>query len=360
MADTGKLTARVRASVRSASPYNAVTPPCRIRLNGNESPFSLPPEMLVRALDEISKVPFNRYPDPECSGLRRAVSVSEGVSPESVVFGNGSDELIQIVLEVFCGGSGAVLVPSPTFSMYALTASVLGRKVVTESLDAGFDLDESAMLRAMKESDPDVVFLASPNSPTGNLLSPERVEAVVSAAPGIVVVDEAYYHFCGVTHIPLMERFPNLAVLRTFSKIGFAAMRLGVLFMHPDLAAQAHKARLPYNVNSLTQAAARVCFENTGVFEENINIIKSEREKMFKTLGSIAGVKVFPSNANFFLIQFDGAKTAGEVHRALIEKGILTRSFPDADMADCLRVTIGLPEENREFEDGLRAIISGL
>lgn len=355
-----KLLHRVSPSVRALSAYDASRPPCGIRLDGNESPFPLSDELRAEIVRIVQDVPLNRYPDPNCGWLRNALSERTGTDADCMVFGNGSDELIQILIEVFCGESGTVLVPAPTFSMYALTAETLGKKVVTEDLDAGFDINPEAMLEAARAHNPDVIFLASPNSPTGRLLSPEKVEAVIAGAPGIVVVDEAYFSFCGKTHIALMKTYENLAVMRTFSKIGFAAIRLGVLFIRPELAAQAAKVRLPYNINSFTQAAARIFFENTGVFEENINIIKSEREKMFGSLGSVDGIKVFPSDANFFLIKFPDSRTAGRVHRALIKKDILVRDFSDSNPADCLRVTIGLPEENRKFEDSLRGIISAL
>ncbi|WP_462137455.1 histidinol-phosphate transaminase [Candidatus Mycalebacterium sp.] len=360
MADIEKLLRRVSPSVRALSAYDSRRPQCKIKLDGNESPFSLPGELRSEIARIAENIPLNRYPDPNCEWLRKAVSGRTGTDARGIVFGNGSDELIQILIAAFCGESETVLVPAPTFSMYALTAEALGKKVVKENLAPDFDINPEVMLAAAGAHNPDIVFLASPNSPTGNLLSPEKVEAVIAGAPGIVVVDEAYFSFCGKTHIALMKKYENLAVMRTFSKIGFAALRLGALFMSPELAAQAEKARLPYNVNSFTQAAARVFFENTGVFEENLNIIKSEREKMLKSLTSVGGIKVFPSDANFFLIKFPDAQTAGEVHRALIEKEILTRDFSDPDLADCLRVTIGLPEENREFEECLREIISAL
>lgn len=359
MADMEKLKSRVSPSIRRAAAYDARRPPCRIRLDGNESPFSLPPELLNNVLEEISKVPLNRYPDPDCAALKRALSGSTGVSPDGIVPGNGSDELIQIVIQTFCGGSGSVLVPSPTFSMYALIAAALGKKVVAQNLDAAFDLDEGAMLRAIEETAPDVVFLASPNSPTGNLFSLEKIEAVISAAPGIVVADEAYFHFCGVTHIPLMKKYPNLAVMRTFSKVGFAALRLGALFMEPALAAEASKARLPYNINSLTQAAVKVFFENGALFEENAKTVVRERELMFKNISSIGGITVFPGNANFLLIRFSSDRVAENVWLALVEKGILTRNFSGGGVRDCLRVTVGLAGENREFEDALREAVRG-
>ncbi len=360
MADAGQVLKRVPLSIRGMSAYDSSTPPCRIKLDGNESPFNLSASRHGQILDGISKAPLNRYPDPHCSALRETVSQLNGVPPDGIVFGNGSDELIRMVVETFCGGTKTVLVPAPTFSMYSLVAESLGVKVVSEKLDGAFDLDEKAMTGAIESHSPDVVFLASPNSPTGNLLSREKVESVVSRASGIVVVDEAYFNFCDETYIPLMEKYENLAVMRTFSKIGFAAIRLGVIFLKPELAAELSKVRLPYNINSFTQAAARGFFENGSVFAENTEIIKTERKKMFDSLAPIEGVKVFPSDANFFLIRFPNADIARRTHRKLIEKEILVRKFSGGDIADCLRVTIGLPEENREFEKTLREIVSTL
>lgn len=354
------LRRRVSRAVRGMSAYDASRPRCRIRLDGNESPFDLSAALHAEILERVSEVLLNRYPDPHCSGLREVLSEQSGVSPDGIVFGNGSDELIQMVLTAFRGGTGTALVPTPTFSMYSLTAESLGWKVVREKLDDAFDLDEKSMLRAADVHDPDVVFLASPNSPTGNLLSREKVESVVGRARGIVVVDEAYFNFCGATHAPLMERHENLAVMRTLSKIGFAGIRLGFIFMRPELAAQLSKVRLPYNINSFTQAVARVFFENGAVFEENAETVRAQRGKMFASLRSVDGIRVFPSDANFFLIRFPDPRSAGEVYRRLIEKSILVRNFPAGELADCLRVTIGLPEENGEFEESLREIVSAL
>ncbi len=358
MTDVEKLLGRVSPAVAAMSAYNASRPPCRIKLDGNESPFNFSLSDRREMFAGVERALLNRYPDPDCRALREAVSKQSGIPPGGMVFGNGSDELIQMVVQTFCGGTETVLVAEPTFSMYALTAEALGKKVVRQSLDEQFDLETDAMLRALDSHSPDVVFLASPNSPTGNLLSPEKVEAVIARAPGIVVVDEAYFNFCGATHIPLMEKYGNLAVMRTFSKIGFAGMRLGVVFIKPPLAAELSKVRLPYNINSFTQAAALAFFENAAMFEQNAGIIKTERKKMFGTLGSIEGIKVFPSDANFFLIRFPGASVAADVHRKLIEKGVLVRDFSGGKVSDCLRVTIGLPEENREFEKSLREIVS--
>ncbi len=357
MAGVEQLLHRVRGSVRDLSAYDSSRPQCRIRLDGNESPFPLSVGERGEILKNLSSVPLNRYPDPDCSRLREAVSQWSGVCPDGIVFGNGSDELIQMAVEAFCGGSQTVLVPSPTFSMYALTAAALGRKVVSENLDPEFDLEEAAMQHAIEKCDPDIVFLASPNSPTGNLLSPRRVESVIKNAPGVVVVDEAYGAFCGADNTPLMEKYENLAVMRTFSKIGFAALRLGVLFMRPELSAQLSKVRLPYNINSLTQAAVMFFFENRAMFEENVKTVAAERAKIFKSLSAVEGVTVYRSDSNFLLIRFPDVAAADRVYRALVEKSVLVRNFSGGGVEDCLRVTVGLAEENREFEACLRDIV---
>ncbi len=358
MADIEKILHSIPQTVLASSAYDASRPECRIKLDGNESPFDISAEVRERIIAAAQSVKLNRYPDPDCEWLRGVISEQTGVSPGGIVFGNGSDELIQMALTAFCGASENVLVPTPTFSMYALTAANLGKNVFHESLDGAFDLDERAMLRSIKLHNPDIVFLASPNSPTGNLLSQAKVESVIAAAPGLVVVDEAYFHFCGKTHIDLMEKYENLAVMRTFSKIGLAAIRLGFLLMRPELAVQMSKIRLPYNINSLTQAAARVFFEDQTAFEKNVRIIVAEREKMFDSLRSIDGIKVFPSDANFFLIRFPDPAAAQKVHCELINKSILVRNFPEGDISCCLRVTVGLAAENREFEKCLREFVS--
>ena len=345
---------RLCSSFREIKSYIVPEIECEVKLDGNESPFELIPEIKNEIFDKILLTKLNRYPNSNATGLKKAASKHYNLSEDNILFGNGSDELIQMLIETFTGKSATVLVPSPTFSMYKLTSIVLGKTVIEVELDQNFDIDLELTLKYIKERDPDLFFLSTPNNPTGNSFSKEKITTILGSTSGLVIVDEAYFDYHGETFIPLLKEFDNLIVLRTMSKIGFASVRLGILFANSSLVDELNKARLPYNINSITQLISEVVISNYLLLEANFSKIKQERNLMYEKLKKLPNIKVFPSDANFFLIKVPDADS---YFNKLAEQGILVRNLNDSPRLDnCLRVTIGTSSENLKFLDTFSAI----
>src|SRR5688572_18145831 len=257
----------------------------------------------------------------------------------------GSNELIQASLTVTLGPGRRLAVPQPTFTLYKLMATTLQAhisEVLLDSENLTFDVDK--LLEAARTAD--VVVLCSPNNPTGGLLEREALLALLKSAKGLVLVDEAYHEFSEQTALPLLAEHRNLAVLRTFSKaMSMAGLRFGYLMAHPEIAREINKSKLPYNVNVFTLAAAEIMIEHRAALDENIARLILERDRVFAELQNRPAVKAFPSRANFILIKT--AKPARELFDGLYEQGVLVRDVSSYPLLDrCLRVSIGLPEEN--------------
>lgn len=347
---------RVISSVKSISPYSVPKIECSIKLDGNESPFNLSENIERKIIKELGNVDINRYPDPDCLELRKKIQENEDFSLEGILLGNGSDELIQMLISSLTGKSGVVLVPAPTFSMYKLTSLAFEKEVVEVELEESFDLDLDLIKEIIRNYDPDLFFFSSPNNPTGNSFSRKRIIEIVESTDGIVVVDEAYIDYFGETFLPLINNNKNLAVLRTMSKIGFAAVRLGILFVNPELATEINKVRLPYNINSLTQKIGEIAFDNYDFLLSNFKIIKNERKRLFSSLCKFKDIVVYPSDANFFLVRVNDAD---KVFNDLVEKDILVRNLNKQErLENCLRITIGTPEENDALINAFSTIFS--
>jgi histidinol-phosphate aminotransferase len=278
------------------------------------------------------------------------------------VASNGSDEAIQMLL-IAAGGPGAVVVaPVPTFVMYELAARALGLTFVGVPLSDQFDLDVPRFCEVIRAERPRLLFLAWPNNPTGRLYDAGGVEEIVrlcngNGANALVVVDEAYFHYAGRTLLSRLGQYPNLVILRTLSKVGLAGIRLGILVASIATVEEINKVRLPYNVNALSQAAARVVLRHPDVVNHHAATIVRERERVLTRLRDMAGVTTYPSQANFFLIRT--ARPGDDVFRGLLERGILVRNFSRAPrLANCLRVTVGTPEENDAFLAALPAALA--
>jgi histidinol-phosphate aminotransferase len=249
------------------------------------------------------------------------------------------------------------MIPVPTFAMYRISALNSGLRVAAVPLDKEFDLDLPALQDRMAAHPPALTFLAWPNNPTGNCFRREKIEAILKAASGIVVVDEAYFHFSGKTFLPEFDRYENLVILRTLSKVGLAAMRIGLLIGPPALVHELHKVRLPYNLNSLSQAAAGFYLDEEEAFLQQAAEIRRGRGDLFSALGALPGVHPRPTDANFifFSCDFD----TDRVYKRLMERGILIKNFNSpGTMRGCMRVTVGTREENQEFLDVLKDILA--
>ena len=273
------------------------------------------------------------------------------------MLGNGSDELIQTLCLTLKGKINGVLVPVPAFSMYKIIAVNTGNKVVEVPLDKKFDLDRDAIIGQIKANFPALVFLSYPNSPTVNLFSRDKIEAIIKKTPGIVVIDEAYASFSGRTLLPLLKKYDNLIFLNTLSKLGLASMRLGFLIGNPDIVAQLDKVRLPYNVNSLSQIAANFFLDYQDEFSRQVEEIIKRREELYLGLKEIAGIKLYPSQSNF--IFFSCAFDSDRIYNKLVEEGIIVKNLNIPPlMPNCMRVTVGNNKENEAFLRALKSVIS--
>jgi len=336
----------VKKEVSSLKAYNAKEIPCRIKLDANESPYGF-----ADVVKRIAGVRTNRYPDPEARALRQLIAKDLGIMPENILFGNGSDELIYYLITTF---GGPVSFPVPTFSMYGIIGQALGEKKIEIPLDKDFDLDIDRFLAALRKEKPKLIFLSSPNNPTGNCFSTDRILKITEALRGIVIVDEAYQPFSsGAGLLPLLKDYPNLVIMRTLSKIGLAALRLGFMIAVPEIIEEVNKVRLPFNLNSFSQTVAIEALKEKKELKESIKIVVSERERLFEEMENITGITPFPSEANFILFSADDPDF---VYSALLKKGILVRNVKDA-VKGCLRVTVGTPQENTAFIKALKKIV---
>jgi len=362
------LTAVIRPEVAALRAYHVEIPPGatpRVKLDANESPFAPGDSMRAELARELAKaladVELHRYPDPEARQLRGLLARDLGVRPEQVLASNGSDEAIQMLLLAVAGPGVAVAAPVPTFVMYEIGSRILGLRFVGVPLSDGFDLDVEVFCDTLRAERPRLVFLAWPNNPTGRLYEAAAVEAILRLCDGegcnaLVVVDEAYTHYAGQTFLPRLGQYPNLVILRTLSKIGLAGIRLGILAASAAVVEQINKVRQPYNVNALSQAAARVVLRHPEVVARHAAGIVRERERVLARVGEMSGVLAYPSQANFFLIRT--ARPGGEVFRGLLERGILVRDFSRAPhLENCLRVTVGTREENDAFLSALTGVL---
>jgi histidinol-phosphate aminotransferase len=353
MADEFRIEEVIRPEVRALTAYHVDPAASPVKLDANESPFAPSPGLEAAIVEAFRGLPIHRYPDPEASELRKVLARRLGVPAEQLILGNGSDELIQMLLMAVAGPGVTVMAPVPTFSMYELGARALGLRFVGVPLDARFALDAAAWRAALERERPRAVFLSLPNNPTGNCLDDAAILDTLDRCRGLVVVDEAYFDYSGRTVLPELPRRAGLVVLRTLSKIGMAGLRLGILAAGPAVVGELNKVRLPYNINMLSQAVARLALEHDAEVRAHVKAILRERDALQRALRAFPEVEVFPSEANFLLLRTpfpDGA-----IHGALARQGVSVRRFGgDPALARCLRVSVGLPEENAGFLDALK------
>ncbi|HXY53246.1 MAG TPA: histidinol-phosphate transaminase [Nitrospirota bacterium] len=351
---TKNIVKLIKPSIRELSAYSIDETPCRIKLDAMENPFP-PPRQVSREIgNAASEALINRYPDPSARELKKAVSALWGMDPNLMMLGNGSDELIQAIILAF---GGPVLIPAPTFAMYEITSRALSQSVVTVPLGKDLSLDADKMLKKANEVQARIIFLACPNNPTGNRFSDVAVRKILSKAAAAVVIDEAYFDFSRKTYLPELRKFPNMIILRTLSKIGFAGLRVGILAASSLIIEEMNKIRLPYNINTLSQAAAVAALKRKDIVKRQISLLISEREKLYNALVKMQGITPYPSETNFIL--FRTATDATHVYTKLKQAGILIKNLDKpGHLENCLRVTVGKPEENLEFLDELNKIVT--
>jgi len=334
----------VRPEILALKAYHVPPAQGMVKLDAMENPYALPEDLRNELAAVLSRVELNRYPSPNPRELREAIARRMGVPRGmEVLLGNGSDELIAMVITALARPGAAAMYPSPTFVMYGMSATFSGMRAVPAPLRADFTLDAAAFVERMRAEKPAVVFIAYPNNPTGVLYPEQDMVRIIEACPGLVVVDEAYHAFAGRTFIGKLAEHPNLLVLRTVSKLGLAGIRLGYLAGRPEWLEQLDKVRPPYNVGVLTQAAALFLLDKLDVLEAQAARIRADRETLAKSLAALKGVTVFPSQANFILVR---VPDADRVFDALKEQKVLVKNLHPG-VAGCLRITVGTPEENR-------------
>lgn len=343
----------IRKEVRRLKGYHLAMPACRVKLNQNESPFDLPERLKKRALDKMAATAWNRYPTPFCDPLRTKIANREGWPFEGVVVAGGSNVLIQAIV-IAAAVRGKILTVAPGFSLYEIEGNLLANRVIRVPLKKeGFGFPRDLFLKSLKKAKPQVVFLANPNAPTGNLFSEEDLLAVLQKAPGLVVIDEAYYPFSGMTMAGHLARFPNLVIVRTLSKaFSLGGVRLGYLLADPKVAGEILKIILPFSVGILSQTVAETVLEEDDYIKGVVSQIVEERESLYRALKDIPGLTVCPSSSNYILFQTPRSE---EVLRRLASEGILIRNVSGRRLPNALRVTVGSREENRIFIEALRS-----
>lgn len=335
---------RIKDDIKNLKPYFIDEKSVRFKLDANESPYDLPEELKEELLISLKNINLNRYPDPSCKTLRKLIAKKEGVEEGQVIFGNGSDELIYLLL--ICLKNGALITyPDPGFSMYSIAGKIFGKELLPYKLsEYDFSIDENYFeLVMMKE--PHLCFIANPNNPTGNCFPDEILFKYLDNENIIFVSDEAYSDFSGKSLVKNVNKHKNLLVMKTFSKIGFASIRLGYLIGHRELIKEIEKVRLPYNINSFTQKIAEFCLKNNDLVLRYISDIIKERERVYNELKS-RGIWVLPSTANF--ITFKVEKNG--FYEYLINNGVLVKDlYPSFGMKNYFRFTIGKKDENDFF-----------
>jgi len=342
-----------RPELEALVPYEAKDVRADVVLASNEHPDNLPGEMIEKLADQMRVFPFNHYPDPTANELRALIAEANGLEPPNVLVGNGGDELI-FDLQLAWGGPGRKLLDMPpTFAMYGIDAEVSGTELVRIPRMADFRVDGDAVLERIAEGDIDIVMIANPNNPTGDLVPETLLIDILNATDALVLVDEAYFEFSRHTMRPHMERHANLVILRTFSKaFSLAGLRVGYVLAHEEVVSELMKVRQPYSVNAFSQWVAARVFRERVVFEQKIRDILRGRDQIMHGLSLMEGIDVFPSEANFVLFRVEHASA---MWRDLLHgHSVLIRDFSRAPgLEDCLRVTVGSEEQNQRFLDGV-------
>ena len=348
----------IRPEILELSAYHVPPATGMIKLDAMENPYPLP--LVIR--DEIAQLtanaPVNRYPDASATQLKATLRQALAISDEmDILLGNGSDEIIQIIAMALARPGAVLMSVEPAFVMFRMIAAFANIQYFGIPLQKDFSLDLETMLVAIAEYKPAVIFLAYPNNPTGNLFDPAAILTIIQATSGIVVVDEAYHAFADVSFMDKLTQHPNLLLMRTLSKSGLAGLRLGLLIGRPEWLVQLEKVRLPYNIGIMTQLIAEKVLHHTAVLSAQAEAIKLERTKMRAFLGTIANIEVYPSDANFILFRIHAAS---QIFQALKQRKILIKNLDGTHqlLENCLRVTVGTPDENAQFCTTLHTILS--
>ncbi|SFN23018.1 histidinol-phosphate aminotransferase [Nitrosospira briensis] len=348
----------IRPEILALSAYHVPPAKGMVKLDAMENPYSLPAPLREEIAQLAADAPINRYPDPNAASLkaalREALAIPDGME---IMLGNGSDEIIQIIALAFARPGAALMSVEPAFVMFRMIATFTGMRYAGVPLNPDFSLDVDAVLAAIARHQPAVIFIAYPNNPTGNLFDAAGISRIIDAAPGVVVVDEAYHAFADASFMSTLAKYPNLLLMRTLSKSGLAGLRLGLLAGRPEWLIQLEKLRLPYNVGITTQLITEKVLQHGDVLLQQAAAIKIERAVMSERLAALNGIEVFPTDANFILFRVNRGNSAAQVFQRLKARGILIKNLDGSHplLKNCLRVTVGTPSENTQFLEALQA-----
>jgi histidinol-phosphate aminotransferase len=355
-----------RDDLAALSGYHSPQVPAKVRLNTNESPFPAPETWRDELAGALERIEFNRYPDRLASELRAGLAEYHGVDASEVFCANGSNEALQCLLLAYGGPGRRALIFEPTYALHSHISRLTGTEVASAGRASDFRIDADDVERVLDEAQPTVTFVCSPNNPTGRAETPELVARVLSRAPGLVVVDEAYGQFASWSALelrgsgragPTATDADGLVVVRTFSKTwSMAAARLGYLIADPAVVAACDDAALPYHLSAMTQVAGVLALKYRTEMEGRVALVAEERGRLAAALAALP-VETWPSDANFILFR-PHERAAGEVWEGLVERSVLIRncsSWPG--LPGCLRVTVGTPSENDRFVDALEEIL---
>lgn len=345
MQTTDYIEKLVSNHIRAQKAYHVPESEGFIKLDAMENPYVLAMELEHKWLEYLKSSDINRYPDPQGNIVKKALQKIWNTN-QDMVLGNGSDELIQLLLMLIRAPERVVLSLHPSFVMYKIIAENLGMEYIGHTLDENFQINQDSIIQAIAIHQPAIIFIAYPNNPTGTLFSEQTIKTIIEKAPGLVIIDEAYYPFANQqSFLPFIENYPNLLVMRTVSKMGLAGIRLGALMGDKAWLEEVDKLRMPYNINTLTQKTMAFVAEYKHVFEQQAEIICQEREKMLTALNNIKGIIAYPSHANFILFK---VADANAIFAQLKAQKILIKNLHNV-LPNHLRVTIGTPDENVKF-----------
>ncbi len=348
-----------RNNLKELRPYNPHEVPYKVKLNANENPHGLPEEIIKEILRKAKNLKYSRYPNSNAQRLSEIVSSSLGLTTDNIAIGNGSDELIDYIIKAFSEKGRRIITPAPSFAMYKIYSLINDAHFIEIPLDQNnFSLNEDRVLKEAKRADSSIVFIAYPNSPTGNYFTEEKIIKIIEESGCLVVVDEAYYEFGGKTFVPLLSRYSNLVILRTFSKaFSIASLRVGYLLSNSEIINEIRKVKSPFNVNSFSQLAAQVVFENKDILKNSMKKVIKEREKSIIRINELLPFKAYPSQTNFILVEVGSKKNSDLVYNNLLKQGILVQTIYDQAFSSSryfLRITVGNEEENDILIRGLK------
>jgi histidinol-phosphate aminotransferase len=342
----------LRSDIKNIDAYHVPVSKDMIKLDAMESPFGVPEDLKVEFLKCIEQSEVNRYPEADPSPLKDTLRSLMDIPDEfGILLGNGSDELIQL-LALACSKDDLIMSFEPSFVMYELVSKYVNLEYFGVQLDSNFDINLSDALLIIEREKPKIIFIAYPNNPTGNCFDYDAIIEIIKSTNSMVILDEAYYAYSDKSFLSEISNFPNLLVLRTISKIGFAGLRLGLLIGDQETIAQLNKLRLPYNINALTQTSANFLLQDKQRIINNAQIIIEERRRLSHELSLFSKFKVYPSQTNFILVHSEDAHS---LHTALKENGILIKGFPKGSkLSDFIRISVSEPVENNILIDAIR------